>query len=149
MWSCYHSSCRCTPTRGQLSAGADGGATLSGQLDPPALPCPFTQPICEAFLFSLSEFYFHSALFIFTQPFFFTQPFLFSLGPFYFHSALFIFTQPFLFSLNPFHLHSTHFISTQPTCEAWLHQDYYDTDRGLTIYYCLPFLFAFAVYLSI
>ena len=26
---------------------ADGGATLSGQLDPPALSCPFTQPICE------------------------------------------------------------------------------------------------------
>ena len=29
---------------------ADGGATLSRQLDLPALSCPFTQPICEACL---------------------------------------------------------------------------------------------------
>ena len=43
--SCYHSGCNACVLHG----GADGGATLSGQLDPLALSCPFTHwPICEA-----------------------------------------------------------------------------------------------------
>ena len=43
--SCYHSGCNACVLHG----GADGGATLSGQLDPRALSCPFThRPICEA-----------------------------------------------------------------------------------------------------
>ena len=43
--SCYQSGCKACVLHG----GADGGATLSGQLDPPALSCPFThRPICEA-----------------------------------------------------------------------------------------------------